>query len=71
TNPTTEATTPCLIESAPKEGPTVRSSKKTILAGRAPERSIKARSSPVSLVKSPVICPLSLIRSFILGKVLT
>ena len=40
----TEACTPCRIESAPSEGPTVRSSRYLIDAGSAPERSTRPRS---------------------------
>ena len=41
-----EARTPERIESAPRLGPTVRSSEYSIGAGSAPERKVSARSSP-------------------------
>ncbi len=46
---------PFLIESAPREGPTVLSSRILTGAGRAPALSAMARSFASSVVKLPVI----------------
>ncbi len=46
---------PWRIESAPSEGPTVRSSSTWTGAGSAPARSTMARSVASSVVKPPVI----------------
>ena len=54
-SPAIEAVTPCRIESAPSEGPTVRSSRYTAFAGSAPDRRISDRSSADCLVKLPLI----------------
>src|SRR6266540_4070116 len=62
-----EAVIPLRIESSPSEGPTVRSSRYVRPAGRAPARSTSARSLASSGVKLPVICPVSVIRSWIRG----
>ncbi|QYO66845.1 hypothetical protein JVX88_08590 [Leptolyngbya sp. 7M] len=51
--------TPARIESAPRLGPTVRSSRYSIFAGSAPERSVSARSSASLFRKLPEISPLS------------
>ncbi len=53
----TPAVMPALIESAPRLGPTVRSSTTSSVAGSAPARSRTARSLAVSGVKVPEICP--------------
>ena len=52
-------TMPLRMESAPSDGPTVRSSSTCTGAGRAPARSTMARSVAASVVKPPVIwaCP--------------
>ncbi len=47
---------PLLMESWPRDGPTVRSSRITTGAGSAPARSTMARSLASSMVKVPVIC---------------
>ena len=47
--------TPFRMESAPRDGPTVRSSRIWTGAGRAPARSTIARSLASSAVKPPVI----------------
>jgi len=47
----TEARTPWRMESAPSDGPTVRSSRYLIEAGRAPARSTRARSCADSWLK--------------------
>ena len=46
---------PLRMESAPREGPTVRSSRTLTGAGRAPARSTIARSRASSVVNRPVI----------------
>src|SRR4029453_14202041 len=46
---------PGRMESAPSDGPTVRSSRSTTGAGRAPARSTMARSRASSTVKWPVM----------------
>ena len=61
--PTTAARTPARIESVPSDGPTVRSSRYLIPAGRAPERRIMARSFACCSVKRPLITPVSRIGS--------
>ena len=54
---TIEAMMPARIESAPRLGPTVRSSTMVSLAGSAPARSRIARSLALSTVKLPLIWP--------------
>ena len=56
-NPTISDLTPASIESCPKSGPTVLSSTTDNGAGRAPDRSNKARSVAVWNVKLPEIVP--------------
>jgi hypothetical protein len=46
---------PCRMESAPSEGPTVRSSMMVTGAGSAPARSTMARSRASSTVNCPVM----------------
>ena len=53
--PTYMEISPFLIESAPREGPTVRSSMILTGAGRAPARRTIARSCASSVVKFPVM----------------
>ena len=55
--PTMPAISPAATESAPRLGPTVRSSRIVSEAGSAPERSRIARLFASSTVKSPEICP--------------
>ena len=55
--PITPASLPASIESAPSEGPTVRSSTIVSFAGSAPERSWMASWFADSTVKLPLICP--------------
>src|SRR5207245_9706564 len=64
---TSEACKPCRIESAPSDGPTVRSSKYLIEAGSAPLRSSSARSCASCCPKRPSITPESSIRLLITG----
>ena len=52
--PITAARTPGRIESAPSDGPTVRSSRYLMPAGNAPERRIMARSFACCSVNRPV-----------------
>ena len=60
TMPITAARTPERIESAPSDGPTVRSSRYLMLAGRAPERRIIERSlACCSVMRPPLIEPWS------------
>src|SRR5207244_3877368 len=56
--PTMLATAPAWIESAPRSGPTVRSSRIVIGAGSAPARSSRARSLADWTVKLPEMMPL-------------
>lgn len=56
--PIMEATMPSRIESEPKPAPTVLSSRTSNGAGKAPERSSKARSLADLTVKLPLIMPL-------------
>jgi hypothetical protein len=49
---------PCSIESWPSDGPTVRSSRYSMPAGRAPERSVVTRSWTCCWVKLPLDDPL-------------
>ena len=53
--PSSDARMPSRIESAPTDGPTVRSSSITSGIGSAPERSCTAVFAASSRVKSPVI----------------
>ena len=48
---------PARTASAPSSAPTVRCSTKFSFAGRAPERSSRARLAALSTVKLPVIWP--------------
>ena len=57
-SPMMQAILPASMESAPRSGPTVRSSRIFIGAGSAPARSRSERSLASSTVKLPVICPL-------------
>ncbi len=54
----TLAISPARTESAPRPGPTVRSSRISSGAGSAPARSKSARSRASCVVKSPVMTPL-------------
>ena len=58
TTPTMQAVVPALIESAPRSGPTVRSSRMMSGAGKAPARSNSARSVADCTVKLPEMTPL-------------
>src|SRR5437660_1440279 len=55
------------MESAPSEGPTVRSSRYLIEAGNAPARSTSANSCALSWLKFPSIMPVSSMRPLITG----
>ena len=55
--PTYDEILPLAIESAPRPGPTVRSSMMVSGAGSAPARSRMERSLALSTVKLPEICP--------------
>ena len=65
--PVIDAMTPARIESAPSDGPTVRSSRYVSDAGSAPERSVSARSLASCCVKLPAMRPSSLIRPSMTG----
>jgi len=54
---TIEAVAPAWIESAPRSGPTVRSSMIDSCAGKAPARSRRARSLALCTVKEPEMTP--------------
>ena len=69
--PTMAAITPWWIDARPRLGPTVRVSRVSIEAGRAPVRSISERLSTSPLVKVPVIRPVSLIADSISATSLT
>src|SRR3989304_3527840 len=63
--PTTADVSPARMESAPSEGPTVRSSRYRMEAGSDPERSTRARSEACCKVKVPVMRPASSMRLWI------
>ena len=56
-----------MIESRPSDGPTVRSSRMIISAGKAPDRRTSASASAFSGVKFPSMIPLSLIWLLMIG----
>ena len=69
---TIPAVTPALMESAPRLGPTERSSATSSVAGNAPARSSTARSLADAGVKLPVIWPdPPVIGCWIVGAVIT
>ena len=71
-DPIAEATTPWRTESAPSDGPTVRSSRISIPAGSAPERNLRDRSSALSIVKlDPSMIPWSAITALMRGAEIT
>jgi len=57
TTPTMLATSPAAMESAPRPGPTVRSSRIFSGAGKAPARSSRASCLADSCVKEPRMMP--------------
>src|SRR3972149_519911 len=63
--PTTADVSPARMESAPSEGPTVRSSRYRMEAGSEPERRTRARSEACCRVKVPVMRPASSMRLWI------
>jgi len=67
TSPSSEASTPRSIESAPSAGPTVRSSSITTGTESEPARSTTARSAASCMVKRPVIWPRVPIRDWMFG----
>ena len=66
-SPTTDAVTPERIESAPRLGPIVRSSRYVSDAGSAPDRRISERFWTSSCVKLPVMRPSVVIRPSMRG----
>ena len=71
TKPTILAILPDWIESAPRPGPTERSSKIIIGAGKAPDLRTRAKSFVSCVEKLPVICPLEKICDWITGALTT
>ena len=67
TKPTNTAVKPARMESAPSDGPTVRSSRYLIEAGSDPERNTSARSAASWKVNVPVMRPESSIRLWMLA----
>ncbi len=65
--PTTAAASPFRIESRPREGPMLRSSRRPMLAGSEPARSTMASFSASCRLPIPVMTPLSKIRDSMTG----